>query len=161
MNNIAEQIRKLLLTADKTVSTAESITAGHIQTMLASVSGTSDVFKGGITAYKLSIKSEVLGVDADLGCKTNCVDPEVARQMAKGALALFKSDYAIATCGYAEKYEAQGIEVPFAFIAIAGKDDEEVFCMRAELSGERVAAQQEAAEKAMEELLALLRNKVS
>lgn len=161
MNDTAEQIRKLLFDAGKTVCTAESITAGHLQTLLASVSGASDVFTGGITAYKLPVKSAVLGVDADLGEKTNCVDPEVACQMAKGALALFKSDYAVATCGYAEKYEEQAIDAPFAFIAIAEKGEDEVFCTRAELSGDRIAAQQEAAAKAMHEFLTLLRNKVS
>ncbi|MDF7807335.1 CinA family protein [Pontiellaceae bacterium B12219] len=160
MNDTAEQIRTLLFDAGKTVCTAESITAGHLQTMLASVSGASDVFKGGITAYKLSIKSEVLGVDADLGCKTDCVDPEVARQMAKGALAVFKSDYAIATCGYAEKYAERSIDAPFAYFAIAEKGDADVFCIKSELSGDRIAAQKQAAEKVLAEFLKLLRHKV-
>lgn len=154
MNDTAEQIRKLLLRAEKTVSTAESITAGHLQAMLTSVSGASDVFVGGITAYKLPVKVKLLGVDKVLAAQTDCIDIEVARQMAFGALALFDSDYAIATCGYAEKENGK----PFAFFAIADASGAINHSERVNLSGGRVEAQEQTARLALEKFIELLGN---
>ncbi len=156
MNCVAE-ILELLRAAGKTVSTAESITTGYLQTMFGSVSGASDVFKGGITAYKLPVKVELLEVEKELAENTDCVDEAVARQMAKGALKLFQSDYAVAACGYAEKYPARNIEAPFAFIAIADAEGKINFSIRIELSGSRENAQRETARSAIEKFAELLR----
>ncbi|MDF7825654.1 CinA family protein [Pontiellaceae bacterium B12227] len=158
MSKTAEHIQKLLLKEKKTVSTAESITAGLLQSELASVSGSSKTFKGGITAYKLSVKAKLLNVDIDLAHDTDCVDEEVARQMAIGALKLFESDYAIATCGYAEKYEEQDIKSPFAFYAIADIKQNVIFSTRVELAGKRVEAQKQTAQLALKRFLELLNN---
>lgn len=146
------------LRADKkTVSTAESISTGYLQTRLGSVSGASDVFKGGITAYQQPVKVDVLTVDQDLAEKTNCVDEEVARQMALGALNLFKSDYAIATCGYAETDEGR----PYAYIAVTEAPDHCLFSSRIELAGERIEAQQQTAELALKTLATILQSRLT
>ena len=133
------------------MATAESITAGHVQAMLASVSGASEVFKGGLTAYWRSVKVELLGVDDDLARRTDCVDEEIARQMAQGALKCFTSDYALSTCGYAERENG----APYAFWAIAGADGN-VSSGRLELSGSRIEAQTQAAQMVLEQFLKLL-----
>jgi PncC family amidohydrolase len=161
MNKTALAIKNLLGKSGQTVSTAESITAGYLQTMLASVAGSSHVFKGGVTAYNLSAKVSILGVDSALAANHNCVHEEVARQMAHGALALFNSDYALATCGYAEPYPEQNIIRPFAFVAIARKLEsgaiQQLTSTRLELSGNRIETQQQTAN----ELLELFRKKLS
>lgn len=157
--NTVEEILDILRSQGKTIATAESITAGNIQRMIASISGASDVFKGGITAYKLSVKSEVLGVDKDVAIRTNCVDPEIARQMAQGALKLFRTDYAIATCGYAEPFPSEKIESPFAYIAIVVRTEGEIVFLaeeKVELSGNRIEAQIQAAALALSSLRDLL-----
>ncbi len=151
--NIAEQILHHLKADGKTVAAAESITAGHVQSMLASVSGSSAVFKGGITAYQRSVKVELLGVDDALARRTDCVDETIARQMALGALRLFNSDYALATCGYAE--EENG--APFAYYAVAQAPNRILTSARIELSGNRIEAQKEAAIAVLRALLDLLR----
>lgn len=153
MNNVAE-ILDLLRTADKTVATAESITAGHLQSRLAAVSGSSDVFQGGITAYQRAVKVGLLRVDEALAERTDCVDEEVARQMALGALKLFQADYALATCGYAEREDGD----PYAYFAIARAPAEILFSTRIELSGSRIEAQKEAAERTLKTFLELLCN---
>jgi nicotinamide-nucleotide amidase len=154
MDGIVQEIKELLLGAGKTVAAAESITAGHVQALLTSVPGASNVFRGGITAYQAPIKVELLGVDAALAERTDCVDEEIARQMAKGALKLFKSDYAIATCGYADREEGN----PYAFFAVAQQPGTILHCERIELSGSRVDVQQQTAQKALNVFAALLRN---
>lgn len=152
MNTIVEIVDRLRA-AGKTVATAESITSGHLQTELASISGASDVFKGGLTAYQLPIKVKLLYVDQELAVKTDCIDIEVARQMARGALNLFGSDYAIATCGYAEQKEGS----PYAFFAIVDAAGAIACSERVELSGGRVEAQKQAARLALETFKELLR----
>ena len=146
--NIAEQILQLLKVAGKTVAAAESITAGHVQRMLASASGSSAVFKGGITAYQRSVKVELLGVDDTLAQQTDCVDEEIARQMALGALRLFNADYALATCGYAETENG----APFAYYAVAQTPDRILTSARIELSGNRIEAQKDTARAALSAL---------
>lgn len=136
----------------ETVSCAESITAGHIQALLASVSGASDVFQGGMTAYQRSVKVSLLEVDNDLACRTDCVDEEIARQMAAGALKCFGSTYALSTCGYAEAENGR----PYAFYAIAKTPTHILESGRIELHGGRIEAQQLAAQKVVQRLLDLL-----
>ncbi|MDF7798977.1 CinA family protein [Pontiellaceae bacterium B1224] len=153
MNSVVE-ILNLLRSAGKTVATAESITAGHLQMELASISGASDVFKGGVTAYQLPVKVKLLGVDETLAEQTDCIDIEIARQMARGALKLFDSDYAIATCGYAENEENK----PYAFFSIANAAGTISHSERVELSGDRVAAQKQTAKVALDKFKELLRS---
>lgn len=153
MNTIVQEIKKRLMAADKTVSTAESITAGHLQAILSSEPGASNIFQGGITAYQRAVKVTTLGVQDELAKATDCVDEEIARQMAQGALKLFKSDYAIATCGYAEIDGA----APYAFFAIADAAGTINHSERVELSGNRVEAQQQTARLALECFEKLLR----
>lgn len=153
---LPQQVLELLRSAGKTVAVAESITAGQLQALIASVSGASDIFVGGITAYRASVKTDLLGVDETLAEATHCVDERIARQMALGALELFKSDYAVATCGYAER----GDGTPYAFFAVAGRQaDGEAQVLksaRVEFDRTRVEVQQAVARAALESLRALL-----
>lgn len=114
------ELKELLLQQPRlTVAAAESLTCGRVQALLGSVSGSSDYFLGGITAYSLEQKVRHLGVDRAAATRVNCVSAEVAEQMAQGACALFGSDLAIATTGYAEPSKAEGITDPFAWWALA------------------------------------------
>lgn len=152
MNETIENIKAFLWAKGKTVSTAESITAGHLQTMLTSISGASDFFQGGMTAYQRSVKVNVLHVNDELAKDHNCVHQEVAGQMALGALKLFHSDYAIATCGYAEEFDGKP---PHAFIAIADRSGV-IHGERVELPAGRIKAQKKTAQLALETFVHLL-----
>src|SRR4051794_32647968 len=85
-----------------TLSVAESLTSGQVQTRIGAISGASQFFLGGVTAYTLEQKVQLLGVDRSLAEPVDCVSAEVAEQMARGACRLFGSDVSIATTGYAE-----------------------------------------------------------
>lgn len=121
MNPAAELQELLLRTPRWTVAAAESLTAGQIQAAIAAVSGASNYFRGGLTAYSLDQKVRHLGVDRASAEQSNCVSRDVAEQMARGACALFDADLAIATTGYAEPDPGRGIRVPQAWWAIAHK----------------------------------------
>ena len=156
------ELKTLLLRAPRlTLATAESLTAGHVQTRIASISGASEFFLGGVTAYNLEQKVKFLGVDRVVATAVNCVSAEVAEQMAGGAVTMFGSDLAVATTGYAEPAPAQKVAVPFAWWALAWRQPEGKMLHRhgrVECPGlARVAVQETVATSALAALVDWLR----
>ncbi len=122
MNSLAADLKALMSRRPRlTLAAAESLTAGHVQARIAAVSGSSEYFLGGVTAYSLDQKVRLLGVDRAAARKVNCVSAAVAEQMAVGALKLFGADVAVATTGYAEPSPADGVAAPQAWWAVAWK----------------------------------------
>ncbi len=113
-----------------TLAVAESITCGQLQALIGSVSGASEFFRGGITAYTLEQKVRHLGVDQAAAAAVNCVSEDIARQMARGACALFGSDVGAATTGYAEASPAAGVLSPYACWAIARRGRDQTYVWR-------------------------------
>lgn len=144
-----------------TLAVAESVTCGQLQAQIGAISGASEFFRGGITAYTLEQKVRHLGVDRNAAAAVDCVSDDVARQMARGACALFGSDVGVATTGYAEPAPAAGVLAPFAFWAVARRMENNTYTWRsgkvvcAGLS--RTAVQTVVAQVVMAELLADLR----
>lgn len=113
-------LKPLMLAAPRlTLAVAESMTCGRVQACIGEISGASEFFLGGITAYTLDEKVRHLGVDRAGARRVACVSPEVAAQMARGACVLFGSDLGVATTGYAEPSRVSGVETPFAWWALA------------------------------------------
>lgn len=116
--SILLSIKASLDDGNHTVAVAESLTSGMLQSLFADVSGISSCFAGGITAYNLDAKVNLLGVDRDHAASVDCVSEKVAIQMAQGVIKAFGADIAIGTTGYAEPYPAENIVEPFAYIAV-------------------------------------------
>lgn len=120
MRRLPAELKALMLAAPPlTLAAAESLTCGRVQARVGEVSGASNFFRGGITAYTLEQKVRHLGVGRAAARRVNCVSVEVARQMAVGVCRLFETDVGVATTGYAEPSAADGVAVPFAWWAIA------------------------------------------
>jgi nicotinamide-nucleotide amidase len=118
--NPALELKQLLLAEPRqTLAAAESVTAGHLQARIASVSGASGYFLGGITAYTLAQKVRHLGVNEAHAASVNCVSPQVAAEMARGVAELFGTNIGVATTGYAEPSAEEKVESPMACWAIA------------------------------------------
>ena len=114
------ELKPLMLQKPRlTLAVAESLTCGHLQARIGSISGASEFFLGGITAYTLGEKVAHLGVNRAAARRVDCVSAEVAREMARGACRLFGSDLALATTGYAEPSVAAKVTAPFAWWALA------------------------------------------
>lgn len=92
---------KLLLSKEKTLSTAESCTGGYIAHLITSVPGSSAYFKGSVIAYSNEIKETELGVPADILEKYGAVSKETVCIMARNILNKFSTDYSIAISGVA------------------------------------------------------------
>jgi len=118
-----QTIHRLAILHNLRIATAESLTAGMVSSALATLSGASAYFVGGVAAYDIDAKVNLLGVDRETARDCNCVSCETVEQMAIGAQALFQADYAIATTGYAEAAPDQGVDSPLAYCALVIKED--------------------------------------
>jgi nicotinamide-nucleotide amidase len=103
----------------RTLAVAESLTCGRVQARIGTISGASEFFLGGITAYSLAQKVRHLGVSRAEAEPVNCVSAAVAEQMARGVCALFGSELGVATTGYAEPSADWNVAEPFAWWAVA------------------------------------------
>lgn len=113
------ELKRLLGRAPRwTLAVAESLTCGHLQALIGEVSGASDYFLGGITAYTLEQKVRHLRVNRTHAKQVACVSQRVAVEMAEGVCELFGADLGLATTGYAEPNRAAGVKVPLAWWAL-------------------------------------------
>jgi nicotinamide-nucleotide amidase len=156
------ELKDLLLAPPPlSLAVAESLTCGALQLTIGRISGASQFFRGGITAYSLEQKVRHLGVDRAAAAATNSVSAAVAEQMARGACALFGTDLGVGTTGYAEADPAAGIAEPFAWWGLARRlpgGAFEVRSSRVDASGaSRAGAQDAAAAAAFAALLAWVR----
>lgn len=111
---------KLLTQQKQTIATAESCTGGKIASVLSSVAGASNYFKGSIVSYATEAKIKVLNISETLIKEHSVVSAEVAKQMALQAKTIFKTDYSIATTGNAGPNRGDSdAELGTVFIAIA------------------------------------------
>ena len=102
-----------------TLAVAESLTSGRLQARIGAISGASEFFLGGVTAYSLDQKVRHLGVERDGAQAVNSVSGPVAEQMARGACVLFGADLGVATTGYAEASAQWNVAEPFAWWGLA------------------------------------------
>jgi nicotinamide-nucleotide amidase len=98
---LEKTVGELLYQKGSTLSIAESCTGGMIAHLITSIPGSSRYFTGSIVAYSNEIKEKILGVSKESLSSYGAVSEKVVREMATGALKLFRTDYSIATSGIA------------------------------------------------------------
>jgi nicotinamide-nucleotide amidase len=158
----ASELKKLILRRPAlTLAVAESLTAGRVQARIASVSGSSEYFLGGVTAYTLAQKVKLLGVNRTHARSVDCVSQRVAVEMAAGAIRLFGADLAVATTGYAEPAPRRKVRTPHAWWALCHRHRSGtamVLSGLVEVSGaDRVTVQERVTEAVLTELVQYLR----
>ena len=94
-------VSQLLRERKQTLSLAESCTGGYISSLITSLTGASDIFKGAIIPYSNKAKHELLQVDEEIFTTVGAVSQECVEQLAQHALKKFNSNYAIAVSGIA------------------------------------------------------------
>ena len=94
-------IGKMLASAGKTVSAAESCTGGLISSLFTSIPGSSEYYLGSVTSYANSVKSGVLGVPEEIIRENGAVSEECVKDMAEGVRRITGSDFSVATSGIA------------------------------------------------------------
>ncbi len=110
-----------------TLSTAESCTGGRIAAAITAQSGASRYFRGGLVAYQNEVKEQLLQVPHQMIETHGVVSRQVAEQMVRGACALFHTDYALASTGYAEPWQGHDVEI---WVAWGSATDIHSLCLR-------------------------------
>lgn len=136
MESSARSIVDELRRRGESLAVAESLTGGGLGAAITSVPGSSDVFSGGVIAYQLSVKTELLKVPQLLIEQCGVVSEEVAVAMADGVRELLGTSWAIATTGVAGPGVAEGVAAGTVWIAIRGPINQST---ELEIQGEREA----------------------
>lgn len=120
-NSLAQTVVNLLKEKGKTLTAAESLTAGLFQSSLADISGASQVFAGGFVTYSLSEKAKMLGIAKEDLEGHGVVSAFTAEKMAEQARLLVGSDFAVSLTGVAGPDELEGQPVGTVFIGLASE----------------------------------------
>lgn len=120
-NSLAYEAFQLLKKYGKTITAAESLTAGLFQANIADFSGASQVFNGGFVTYSIEEKSKMLGISLSQLEEHGVVSHFTAEKMAEGARSKTDSDYGIALTGVAGPGPLEGHPAGTVFIGIADR----------------------------------------
>ena len=106
-----------------TVGTAESLTGGLVAAAIIDVPGASSSMRGGVIAYDMRVKRELLGVDGDLLAAHGAVHADVARQMSEGVRRALRvdgrdADVGLATTGIAGPESPDGQPVGLVHLGV-------------------------------------------
>lgn len=118
-------LARALEQAEGRLVTAESLTAGLLAAAVAGVPGASGVLEGSFVTYCATLKTDALGVSAEVIAERTVYDAEVARQMARGALEQAPSaSLALSLTGVAGPGPDQGVAAGTVFIGVARRGGE-------------------------------------
>lgn len=118
-NSMAKVAFDLLKRTGKTITAAESLTAGLFQATLADFSGASSIFAGGFVTYSLEEKSKMLSIPAQELEQHGVVSHFTAQAMASQARKLTGSDYGVSLTGVAGPDSLEGHPAGTVFIGLA------------------------------------------
>ncbi len=116
----SEGVVAALAARGETVATAESVTGGWLCAHLVDVPGASTVVRGAVVAYAADVKTDVLGVPADVVARHGTVAAATARAMAERVRVLLGADWGVATTGVAGPDASEGHPPGRVHVAVAG-----------------------------------------
>lgn len=146
--NESARILETLRSHSQTLATAESLSGGLLGATLTQVPGSSDVYLGGVIAYDVKIKRELLSVAPELITQHGVVSSAVALAMAVGVRARTGSDWSISTTGVAGPGPSGGVPAGRVWIAISGPNSLS-FSEGLSLSGDRDQVRMETIARAL------------
>ncbi len=101
MGSIEQDVGNLLRQKGLTLGVVESATGGLISHLITNVPGSSDYYKGSVTAYSNEVKIRVVGVKEETINKYGAVSSLVAEEMAQGGRKALAVDICLADTGIA------------------------------------------------------------
>lgn len=126
---VVEELKK----RQKSITAAESLTAGLFQATLADFSGVSAIFNGGFVTYSLEEKSKILDISEQELKEHGVVSEFTARKMAEQARLKTQSDYGASLTGVAGPDSLEGHPAGTVFIGLAHAKGTEV--IKANIAG--------------------------
>ena len=134
-NSMARVVFDLLKKKHKTITAAESLTAGLFQSSIADFSGSSSVFNGGFVSYSIEEKSKMLQIPLEKLQEHGVVSHFTAEKMAEQSRKLTDADFGIGLTGVAGPDSLEGHPAGTVFIGIATR--EKVHSIRVLIGGRR------------------------
>jgi nicotinamide-nucleotide amidase len=147
--SLEEEIGSLLRQKGLTLGVVESATGGLISHRITNVPGSSDYYKGSVTAYSNEVKSGVVGVGEVTLIQYGAVSPQVAEELAEGGKLLLGADICIADTGIAGPGGATA-EKPVGLFYLGLSHGEMTYSRKHQFQGDREQNKQSAAEEALQ-----------
>jgi nicotinamide-nucleotide amidase len=145
-----------LIRRGETLATAESLTGGLLGRLLTDVPGASAAYLGGVISYATRLKVTLAGVDPDQLAADGPVAARTATAMAAGVAQRCAADWGLATTGVAGPDPQDGHPVGQVFVAVARAAGTRSRVVELALSGGREEIRLQAADAALELLVAEL-----
>ncbi len=157
MSIIEQEIGALLRQKGMTLGAVESATGGLISHRITNVPGSSDYYKGSVTAYSNEAKARIVGVDEATIDQHGAVSARVAEEMAEGGRKLLAVDVCLADTGVAGPGGATR-EKPVGLFYLGLSVKDETYSRQHNFAGNREQNKRDAAEAALKWLKEYLLN---
>ena len=99
--NIERVVVEYCIKKRRKIAVAESCTGGLIGDRITSVSGSSEIFVGGIIVYSNDSKVKILGLDEEGIDQFGAVSKDTAKKMAENVKTMFNSSFGLSVTGIA------------------------------------------------------------
>ena len=146
--NLEQEVGDLLRQKGITLGIVESATGGLISHLITNIPGSSDYYKGSVTAYSNEVKSEVVGVRKTTINQYGAVSPQVAEEMAQGGRRILAADICLADTGVAGPSGATP-EKPIGLFYIGLSHEAGTYSRKHNFQGDREQNKRSAAETAL------------
>ena len=144
MHELSREIGDLLRYQGMSLGVVESATGGLLSSLITDAPGSSDYYKGSVTAYHNDIKTEVVGVSAAVIREQCAVSSRVAEEMALGGCRVLTADICLADTGIAGPGgDTSEKPVGLFYLGLAHLGD--AFSRKYEFSGDREQNKRDAA----------------
>jgi PncC family amidohydrolase len=157
MAGLEREIGDLLRKKGLMLGVVESATGGLISHLITNVAGSSDYYKGSVTAYSNEAKIRIVGVKAATIEKYGAVSHQVAEEMASGGRKVMAVDICLADTGIAGPGGATA-DKPVGLFYLGLAHHGGAFSQRHEFHGDREQNKRSAAEAALSWLREYLMN---
>lgn len=148
MSTSVKKLFNKLRTKGWMLVTAESCTGGMISAALTDLAGSSAVFDRGFVTYSNEAKMESLGVSGKTLKEFGAVSPQVAEEMAQGALKNSNAQIAVSVTGIAGPGGGSD-EKPVGRVYIGIATDKTVTVYKNNFTGDRSAVRQQTVDRAL------------
>ena len=143
-----DELAKLLIQFNISISSVESFTVGNFATMLGSVPGISKVYKGSLITYQNETKERLLSIPHDVIEKYGVVSKEIASLMCINGKQILDSDICISFTGNAGPDAMEGKPVGLVYMACCVKGKTVV--KRYQFKGNRAKIREQSTVKALD-----------
>ncbi|MFV0394211.1 MAG: CinA family protein [Coprobacillaceae bacterium] len=145
-----EELVKLLIKTNKSISSVESFTVGKFASLLGEIPDVSKIYKGSLVTYQNETKERLLNISKDVIEQHGVVSKEVASLMCIHGKQIIDTDICVSFTGNAGPSSMEGKAVGCVYIGIIMDDKVRVYELQ--LDGSRKEIQEQALEFAVKKL---------